>query len=91
MTGQQRFRRLLVVDPADNVGTAIDERTDLLAHADGPVDADIPYGHKIALHDIARGAAIVKYGVEIGVASDPIPAGAMCMSTTFRSGMSEHP
>ena len=36
---------------------------------------DIPYGHKIALCDLAPGADIVKYGERIGVASRAIAAG----------------
>ena len=36
---------------------------------------DIPYGHKIALEDIAPGQTIVKYGESIGVASRAIAAG----------------
>lgn len=36
---------------------------------------DIPYGHKIALADIARGEDIVKYGERIGVASRDIALG----------------
>ncbi len=35
----------------------------------------IPYGHKIALEDIAPGQTIVKYGESIGVASRAIVAG----------------
>lgn len=36
----------------------------------------IPYGHKIALRDIAPGETIVKYGVKIAVAAKAIPQGA---------------
>lgn len=36
---------------------------------------DVPYGHKIALCDIAPGEDIVKYGERIGVASRAIVAG----------------
>lgn len=35
----------------------------------------IPAGHKIAIHDIAQGAPIRKYGHTIGVASEPIATG----------------
>ncbi|WP_436640176.1 UxaA family hydrolase [Microbaculum sp. FT89] len=70
------FRRVLVVDAADNVGTVIDDRTDLLAHSGGPVEAGVPYGHKIALQDIGCGGAVIKYGVTIGTATKPISAGA---------------
>jgi len=36
---------------------------------------DIPYGHKIALTDIPKGEAIVKYGEQIGIATTDIRAG----------------
>ena len=55
--------RLAVVDAAGNrtVYTVAD---------------DIPFGHKFALCDIARGELIVKYGEEIGMASRNIAQGA---------------
>ncbi len=37
---------------------------------------DVPYGHKLALCDIALGAQITKYGEEIGMASQDIRRGA---------------
>lgn len=36
---------------------------------------DIPFGHKFALHDIAQGNEILKYGMPILRALQPIPAG----------------
>ena len=36
---------------------------------------DIPYGHKIALTDIRKGEAIIKYGEQIGVATADIHVG----------------
>lgn len=42
----------------------------------GPVSAaPIPAGHKVALHDIAKGAAVRRYGQFIGIATQPISAG----------------
>ncbi len=38
-------------------------------------DEKIPYGHKVALYDIAAGQPIVKYGEEIGMASKNIKKG----------------
>lgn len=35
----------------------------------------IPYGHKIAIRDIAKGEPITKYGEEIGAASADIKKG----------------
>jgi hypothetical protein len=40
------------------------------------VDRDIAVGHKLAARAIARGETIVKYNCPIGVATQPIPAGA---------------
>ena len=37
---------------------------------------DIPAGHKVAVGDIPKGEAILKYNQEIGVAAQNIPAGA---------------
>lgn len=37
--------------------------------------ADIPYGHKIAIRDISRGEAIIKYGEHIGRANRDIRKG----------------
>ena len=39
------------------------------------VISDIPYGHKLALCDIAAGEQITKYGEEIGVATHDIRRG----------------
>ncbi|MEO6407895.1 MAG: galactarate dehydratase [Burkholderiaceae bacterium] len=36
----------------------------------------IPQGHKVALTDIAAGAAVLRYGIAIGHAVEAIPAGA---------------
>ncbi|OWV46821.1 hydrolase [Mameliella alba] len=43
----------------------------------GPVTLSrlIPLAHKIARHDIAEGAKILKYGMPIGVATQEIAAG----------------
>src|SRR4051794_29052875 len=36
----------------------------------------VPQGHKVALHDIGVGAAVVRYGIPIGFALKEIPAGS---------------
>ncbi len=36
---------------------------------------DIPIGHKIALKDMAVGATVVKYGIDMGKVVAPIQAG----------------
>lgn len=71
----------LVIDPTDNVATALAEvprGTEVVAHGhDCGVAATetIPVGHKVALGPIGEGEPIRKYGHVIGVASVPIAAG----------------
>lgn len=75
----------LKVDDLDNVatifangivdGTQVEVRdkkgdTEVLT-----VIGDVPYGHKIALRDIAKGQPIMKYGESIGAASHDIRKG----------------
>lgn len=47
----------------------------------------VPEGHKIAVRDIVRGEAILKYGVPIGTATDNITRGAWvhlhCMKSNY--------
>ena len=68
---------------ADNVATCL---TDLAAGAEETIAVDdstvkvqakddIPFGHKIALTDLATGDAVIKYAEIIGLASQPITAG----------------
>ncbi len=40
------------------------------------VSEQIPFGHKIAIETIKQGGNVVKYGEVIGVATQPIDAGA---------------
>jgi altronate hydrolase len=46
----------------------------------------VPAGHKIALVDIASGAAVVKYGNEIGRATADIASGAHVHTHNVASG-----
>lgn len=67
----------------DNVATMLDASGAEVVTIAGPA-ADhmlclceaIDLGHKVALCDIDKGAPIVKFGVMIGVASQPIKRGA---------------
>ncbi|HCU07875.1 MAG TPA: D-galactarate dehydratase [Clostridiales bacterium] len=74
----------LQVHPSDNVATifASPEKGSRVRVDDSTgtshgmqVEADIPYGHKIALKDIAQGESIFKYGEVIGQATQPIGPG----------------
>ena len=78
------MKKVFVVEKEDNVGTAAIEAleagdevgtegrvTDVTVTA----HADIPYGHKIALEEIAAGEQVIKYGLSIGTASEDIRPG----------------
>ena len=75
----------LRVDDLDNVatifaqgitdGTAVEIRDKRGNSEPATVIGDVPYGHKIAVRDIARGEHVVKYGFSIGAASRDIRRG----------------
>jgi len=76
--------KAIVLDPADNVATVLDDvpqGAKLLITGEGTASRElaargaIPFGHKIALTDFARGDNVIKYGEVIGVTSAPISAG----------------
>lgn len=51
--------------------------------------ADVPAGHKIALHPIKQGECIVKYGFPIGTAKEEIAAGAWVHSHNVKSRLGD--
>lgn len=73
----------LMLDTRDNVVTCVEEvkagSEVVYRGADGLASItaiqDIPYCHKVALHDVNEGEAVIKYGEMIGRATAPIPAG----------------
>ena len=78
------MKKVFVVEREDNVGTTVGEPIEAgeTIGTDGRVSdltlvarADIPYGHKIALADIAAGEQVIKYGLSIGSASTDIQTG----------------
>ena len=78
------MKKVFVIDQADNVGTAVvaaienGEEVGTNGRVSDVVvksNSDIPYGHKIALRDVAKGETIFKYGLSIGYASQDIRAG----------------
>lgn len=75
--------RAFQIHPDDNVAVLMDDCGGGVVHVIGEGDAliiepaePIKSGHKIALHDIPAGAAVVKFGARIGHATKQIAAGA---------------
>ena len=74
--------RCFQIHPQDTVATMIDDTTggavELVGATRGEVLAgdNISRGHKIALRDIAANEAVMKFGVRISHATQPIQRGA---------------
>lgn len=89
---QQAFQ----IHPSDNVATllgdAAAEPIDVLG-APAPLQVTlvraVSLAHKVALHDIAPGESILKYGVPIGIATDPIRRGEWVHLHNCRSMLDE--
>ena len=75
--------KAIVMKPIDNVATVTEEieaGTDILVSVDGTMHIihvlnKIPFGHKVAIRDIAVDEKIIKYGEVIGAASRNIRVG----------------
>ena len=68
---------IIVLNPADDVGVARVSLQEGAALGEGLVSAAaISQGHKIALHPIAAGQPVRKYGQVIGIATEDIGKGA---------------
>jgi altronate hydrolase len=83
------FSATLVIDPRDDVAVTLRA----VAAGDVIVEgvsalADIPAGHKVALHAIAAGENVRKYGWPIGHATQDIAAGAHVHSHNLTTSLS---
>ena len=73
----------LLMDPADNVVTCVEEvrSGEEIIYRKGDeyltltASEDIPYCHKAALTDLGKGEQVIKYGELIGETSAPIMKG----------------
>lgn len=77
-------KRAMRINPADNTATALNDikagESISLVSKSGPVGEmaarqAVPFGHKVAVVDIKKGAKILKYGEVIGLATQPISKG----------------
>jgi hypothetical protein len=96
MANEGQQGRCFQVNALDNVATALDDLSGgpvvvLGVGAEHKLAAvePIALGHKIALREIAKDEAIVKYGVKIGWATERIEAGGWVHLQNCRSGVDE--
>jgi altronate hydrolase len=69
-------RIALTVHPDDNVVTLLDFNIDDRTTREGlGLAGPVPFGHKAARRAIEQDGPVIKYGVVIGVATQPIQAG----------------
>ncbi len=82
--GEMRRKTLIIViDEKDNVATALEGLSagaKVSVEVQGHVEkitllTNIPMGHKLALRDIEKGEAVVKYGEPIGQSTSKISRG----------------
>ena len=85
-----------VVNSRDNVATALSDldagEIQLLGETTSSAITAVGStrsGHKIALMDIATGGPVIKFGVAIGIASRPIPAGSWIHLHNLKSSFDE--
>jgi altronate dehydratase small subunit len=75
--------RVIVINAKDNVATALETLkagSTVSADVHGRVEeiklvSDIPMGHKVALKDMEKGEAVIKYGEPIGRSTAQIRRG----------------
>lgn len=73
---EEGTRLTLKVSSEDNVATVLDAELERSAISGGVmIEKGVPFGHKVALCDIAAGTDVIKYGVVIGRATCPIGQG----------------
>ena len=87
--------RAFQIQPQDDVATLTCDTTPGLVELSGAtrgelvVNGNISHGHKIAVRDIAMNEAVIKYGVRIGHATQPIPRGTWVHLHNLASDLDE--
>ncbi len=86
---------ILLHEPSDDVGVAVHDLTvgaevgavTLEGQAVGSVlvRADIPLGHKVAMHEVPQGNPVIEYGRPIGKAVQAIECGDHVHSHNLRT------
>ena len=87
--------RCFQIQPQDNVATLMDDAAAGAIEVIGATRCEIiapekiERGHKVAMCDIAANEAVVKFGVRIGHATQPIPRGAWIHLHNLASDLDE--
>jgi altronate hydrolase len=89
MTELELFqRKALQVGSQDNVAVALSDLsagdTVVVGGSRSIIHSSVPAKHKFALRDLKAGDSIIMYGVVVGQACEPIPAGEMVSAANTR-------
>ncbi len=86
------MEKIYRISPLDNVAVALENLKTGETVGSGkdrfPVLEPVQAGHKIALRDIGKGEAVLKYGFPIGTASSRIPRGAWVHTQNVKTRLS---
>ena len=77
------MQQLIVINQKDNVATAtvdLQKGQEIAVETNSEtfiitLQADIKFGHKVAIKDIKKGSPVYKYGEEIGITTEDIAMG----------------
>jgi len=77
------MQQLIVINQKDNVATAtvdLQKGQEIAVETSSEtfiitLQADIKFGHKVAIKDIKKGSPVYKYGEEIGITTEDIAMG----------------
>lgn len=71
------MKNVIVIHPDDNVAVALRpfHRGDTIEELGLTLADDVPAGHKLSVRPIEEGGLVIKYGLPIGAATQPIAAG----------------
>ena len=87
------MKTYLKIHKEDNVAVALSplkkDSTFVIDDQKITLKEDIPQGHKFALADIPENSPVIKYGAQIGLAKEVIPAGSWIHTHNLRTGLGE--
>lgn len=79
----------LKIDKKDNTAVALETLKKGTAVSGVELKENIPAGHKFALEKIEKSESVIKYGCQIGLASEDIEPGEFIHSHNLKSALSE--
>lgn len=87
------MQKTITIDPRDNVAVALSDLSEgetlQLEQLSVTLMQPVARGHKFALQPIEQGALVIKYGLPIGHATQPVAAGEVIHSQNARTNLND--